>query len=315
MSTFRCLVCDQGRGRRALRAESIHPAELWRCRACGFVQLHPLPDFDECIDSYEDASSFVEETLHIEDEVMQRDRALLEELERLGGSGPLLDVGAGAGTVVSAARNRGWAVSAIELARPSAERLRREYGIEVFERPLEELPAVEGFGVAVFSHSLEHVPSPRDALRAVLGWLRPGGLLHVAVPHWSAVKRRLAGAQMPWIYPGHLSYFTRSALERCVRDAGFEVLRLDSRPFMGRDYRYAVAVLRRFRLEPALARFLALSDGRLDALLADGVTLKCSPWRYRAVLRGVHALLAFSESGLWPKLGWGEELRLSARKI
>lgn len=313
-TSYQCLACSGEDSRSILTKGEL---VLVRCRDCGFVQIDPLPPVSEYEASYEEAEDYGEALLRDEELFVQRDRAVLEELANLGGQGPLLDLGAGAGIILAAAKDRGWSSTGLELCRPNAEKIRQRLGVAVHEQSIERAPLDdESFSVVTMSHSLEHVHNPLHTLEAAHRVLKADGLLHIAVPNWRAVKRFVLGRHIPWIFPGHISYFTRGTLEQLLRRTGFEVVRAQTLPFTCTlDHRFAISVVRRLRLEPPIQRFLKIGQRPLETLLGDHVQLDCPPWRFRMVDRLCRVLLR-----LWPDrascwFGMGEELRVTARKV
>lgn len=312
MSDFRCLICEQSTATLELRRADL---ALHRCRTCGLVQLHPPPAVERCEDEYRDTQSYSDQLLPIEQAVLERDRAALERLLRRGAGGPLLDVGAGAGLLLEAALRLGLEASGLELSRPGAERIRRRLGATVLEVSLEDAPLPEGsLGIVTFSHSLEHLARPLTALRAAHRALRPGGMVHIAVPNYGSAKRFAAGGGTPWIFPGHVSYFTRRTLARALGAAGFEPVEGATRPFLGTDYRFVIALLRRCGLEPGILRFLKIPGQSLDLLLAGEVNLPCHPWKIHALAGFARAVMFLWPEALFCALGLGEELRVTAMR-
>jgi SAM-dependent methyltransferase len=151
--------------------------------------------------------------------------------------GRLLDVGAGRGRFVAAARRAGYESGGIE---PVAERAAAApaYGAIVKVAGIEDA-GVEPGAVDAISlwHVLEHVEDPGAALRTITGWLRPGGAIVIGVPNVASLQARLGGPR--WFHldvPRHRTHFTPAGLDALARAAGLEPLRthhvlLEHNPF------------------------------------------------------------------------------------
>ncbi len=302
---FRCLICSHASGTFVLRKGGL---VLARCNRCRFVQQDPLPEAQEYDSRYEDAGGYSDELLRDKHLFQQRDERVVHALSLLGAQGPLLDVGAGAGILMEAARKLGWEAIGLELAKPSLDRIRMVLRMEAHACAIEHAPFAPGtFGAITFSHSLEHLLDPLLALRSAAGLLRPGGLVHIAVPHWRCVKRLVAGKEIPWIFGEHISYFTRRSLADALDRAGFELLEGRTLPMVcDVDYRFAIIVFERFGLGRLARRFLRLGNRRLDSLLTDNVQVDCSPWRLRLVIRTARAFLK-----AWPEWLFSKVIRIA----
>ncbi len=307
---FVCLLCGGERGRRRLAKGEL---ELFACEDCGFVQIQPLPTAQQLETMYAEDPHYGVELLRDAGAFLERERALFARLAAEGVAGPLLDVGAAAGLALQAAREVGWEVVGLEPSRPNAERIRRELGATVHSEGIDTAPLEPAsFGLVLFSHSLEHLTDPVGALAKARECLRPGGRVHVRVPHWNAAKRRAVGPAVAWIYPHHLGYFTRRTLQEACRRAGLRPLAAATGPMLGRDYPFALALARRLGLEGPGRRFLRLGERPLESLIGDDLRLDCPPWRFRAALALTHGLLGVWPERLFGRLGWGEELSLDA---
>ncbi len=310
--SFACLLCGAGDGRPSTRRADL---TLLSCGRCGFVQQHPVPTEVEIAAMYEEEASYCDDLERGEEMFLERDRRVLAELAARGATGPLLDVGAGAGFLVRAALERGWEAMGIELSRPSREHIRARVAAPLYDVEIQEAPIANGtVGAVTLSHSLEHVRDPVGTLRRVREVLRPGGLVFVAVPNWRAGTRVVLDGQISWVAPCHVSYFDRGSLARAFRAAGLEPLSFETRPFLGVNYALALDFARKLRLEHPAQRFLRLGDRPLELLIGDDIRLPCPSWRFRLVVRAAHTLL-----GLWPeslcvRFGRGQELRGLARR-
>ena len=138
-------------------------------------------------------------------------------------SGALLDVGAGRGRFVAAARAAGWEASGIEPAARAGEGVVRA-DVMSADVSAETLSAVSMW------HVLEHLEDPGAALGRVHGWLRPGGRLVVGVPNLASWQARLGGPR--WFHldpPRHRWHLTADGAASLVRRHGFEVERVEHR--------------------------------------------------------------------------------------
>jgi SAM-dependent methyltransferase len=132
-------------------------------------------------------------------------------------TGPIIDVGAGAGGITERLEGVGRGVIAIEgsvaLTRIAAGR-----GLAAAQGLTERLPVRAGCASAVtLLDVIEHLPDPLPALREAGRALRPGGALVVTVPAhqwlWSDADVAL----------GHVKRYTRPLLREELERAGFVV--------------------------------------------------------------------------------------------
>jgi SAM-dependent methyltransferase len=141
------------------------------------------------------------------------------------GQGRYLDVGCGSGGSLGVARALGWRTAGIEMDAEAAGRARR-FADELHVGDLASAPFGPGrFDVVTALHVLEHLPDPVAALRRMLDWLAPGGLLIVEVPNAAGLGARLFGRAWCGLeLPRHLSQFTPASLAGAVERAGGRVL-------------------------------------------------------------------------------------------
>lgn len=138
--------------------------------------------------------------------------------------GRLLDVGAGRGRFVAAARAAGYDASGLE---PSAGRVQaavREHGVQLSRGGIEEADiAAASLDAVTLWHVLEHVESPDAATAAIASWLRPGGALLIGVPNLASLQARVGGGR--WYHldvPRHRTHFTVPGMLALLRRTGFE---------------------------------------------------------------------------------------------
>jgi SAM-dependent methyltransferase len=151
--------------------------------------------------------------------ILRRTRsALASRLCRILPAGPVLDVGAGDGTLVNAFRRRGReAIGVDPYASGSHPHVR--------DAKFEEVSG--SWSAVIFWHSLEHLRRPVTALRHAANLIVPGGVLVVAVPNAASLQARLFGDR--WLaldLPRHLVHISPPALLSQLEALGFRVERV-----------------------------------------------------------------------------------------
>jgi SAM-dependent methyltransferase len=191
-----------------------------RCARCGVATTSPWPSDEQLAEAYAvwyrpEAGRFS----GMGDAVLRRTRsALANRLHRVLPAGPVLDVGAGDGTLVGAFRRHGReAIGVDPYASVSSPHVRAV-----------EFEDVTGtWSAVIFWHSLEHLRRPVQALRHAAALVVPGGVLVVAVPNAASLQARLFGDR--WLaldLPRHLVHISPPALLTQLEDLGFRVERV-----------------------------------------------------------------------------------------
>lgn len=144
------------------------------------------------------------------------------------GEGRLLDVGCASGKDLEPFIETGWIVTGVEFNPDAASVTQRRYGIQVLAGEFEQVSFGEArFDVLRFSHTLEHLPSPKRALEKAYRLLQPGGLLWIEVPNAASADRWLFGTQwFCWDLPRHLYHFTPRTMTRLLASTGFHPVKM-----------------------------------------------------------------------------------------
>jgi SAM-dependent methyltransferase len=197
------------------------------CRLCGTVFTARLPT---AVESRDYGSYYHERNLEVPVFVRRRLEELVSDFDEDRHLNRWLDVGCGAGTLLEAARGRGWEVIGTEVAERAARALRAK-GFDVKSGELGQLELPEaGFDVVSIVEVIEHVPDLSALLAASRRLLRPGGALYVTTPHGRGISGRLLG--MKWSVvcpPEHLQLFSARGIRAALQRSGFEVRSLRTR--------------------------------------------------------------------------------------
>lgn len=113
-------------------------------------------------------------------------------------------------------------------------RQRLEKNLRFVHSTFEDFEPTETYDSIFLVHTLEHLDHPIDVLKAINGWLSPGGRLFLAVPNANAASRQIA-VKMGLIshnaavteserIHGHRCTYALDTLERDARAAGLQVV-------------------------------------------------------------------------------------------
>jgi SAM-dependent methyltransferase len=189
-----------------------------RCERCGAATTDPWPSERTLEEAYHgwyrpDGGRFAGPG----DALLRRSRgALARRLDRIAPPGPVLDVGAGDGTLLDALRRRGREATGLELVSTRADIRAADIGEIDPDR----------YAAIVFWHSLEHLPRPAAALARAAELLGAGGVLVIAAPNSDSLQARLFKDR--WLaldLPRHLVHLPARALVERLGELGLEPAR------------------------------------------------------------------------------------------
>lgn len=205
----------------------------------------------------------------------------MRRLRGLGRGARILEIGAGDGRFVARLREAGYDARGADPS-PSARARAAARGIELAA----EAQAAEGSQDAVVLwHVLEHLPEPLAALEQARRWLRPKGLLLVAVPNLGSLQAAIGGDR--WFHqdvPRHRTHFTARGLGLLLARAGFAPTRVSHlvveqnalgmwQTLLNRGTRERNVAFRLLKRDPSLRGAEARGDLALTAMLAAPLAL------------------------------------------
>lgn len=230
-----CRLC--GSGACAVIQKSEPPYAVYRCAACDYAFVHPLPEFKQLIGAYDQEDYYAQ---WVTAQAKRREAMWARRAKRvLGGlkPGQLLDIGCGEGSFLHASRLLGWQVQGTEVSAAGCRLAKTQWQLDVFNGVLEHarLPS-NSFDVVTLWHVIEHVPDPMATIKEAARLTRPGGRVIVACPNRHArlfnLAYRIGRFRAPHLFhPSdrelHLSYFTVRSLRRLLESCGLKVARVD----------------------------------------------------------------------------------------
>jgi 2-polyprenyl-3-methyl-5-hydroxy-6-metoxy-1,4-benzoquinol methylase len=128
-----------------------------------------------------------------------------------GQTGSLLDIGAGTGEFLKLAKDNNWNVEGVE-PNEKARGYANEKGI-VLKENIEELKG-EFFDVVTLWHVLEHLPDLENIIPKIEAFVKPGGVLIIAVPNFKSFDAiYYKNYWAAYDVPRHLWHFSKKSMK------------------------------------------------------------------------------------------------------
>lgn len=232
ISSAGCPLCGATSAGRACRVDD---AEVWRCRACGLGQTVPPPVEADGHERFAaDERYFRDAVAQAKDRWWHRFNEAPLELLAAAGIGPgcaLLDVGCNVGYLVASARARGYVARGLDASPVAVAVGREHFGVDLVCARVETAPVARtSQDVVVLNHVLEHLPRPIETLTQIREWLKPSGVVLVALPNFGSPLARFGGPRWAGLVPTqHVWHFSAAALARALASAGLSPLRWRTR--------------------------------------------------------------------------------------
>ena len=144
-----------------------------------------------------------------------------------GNSKSILDIGAGTGDLLAAAKQSGYKIEGVE---PNfhARELALKKGIHLKS----EIDSQDKFRIISMWHVLEHLRNPQEQIKQIKDSLEDKGTVFIAVPNFNSFdakyyKEFWAGYDVP----RHVWHFSRSAIKKLFEDHQMTLVRTKPMPF------------------------------------------------------------------------------------
>jgi len=140
------------------------------------------------------------------------------------GKNTLLDVGAGTGDFLKAARVDGWRIEGVE---PNHEARRKalDKGISLRDR-MEALPGKK-YEIISLWHVLEHLPDLENQILKLVWHMESGGTLIIAVPNFKSYDAKYYKEfWAAYDVPRHLWHFSKTSIENLFSEHGLEIVKI-----------------------------------------------------------------------------------------
>lgn len=301
-----CRICGAHSFHLALEVETWR---LMRCDDCGIVFTSPRYTSEGLASLY--ASEYYERAADYfasqsappsEDHI----RIARQAARYVRASRPTaIDIGTGCGRQVSAFSAIGFRAKGTE-PNDLACTVAQKNGRDVVNVAIEALPSAS-YDCVVALHVLEHVPEPLRFVEHMARIAVPGGIVMIEVPNFASAASRRLGARWRPLYPNtHLFHFTPDTLANVCQRAGLAVLATHRVGGAGLCGGLAHA-------NPNQAS-LSTKKSSSPQTRPGNSKLKRMIWDMRKPILRIPGLRPFLRWVNWEVLGYGEYVRIIARK-
>ena len=136
----------------------------------------------------------------------------------------LLDIGAGTGFFLRAAKKRGWAVTGIEPNLSARNLANSKAPNTVFDSDTLRMLPEKSFDVITLWHVLEHLPNLDADIKTLQKLLKPNGRIVVAVPNFKSFDADyFKGFWAAYDVPRHLWHFSQQSISKVFSEVQMEL--------------------------------------------------------------------------------------------
>lgn len=192
-----------------------------KCRSCHLIYVNPIEKASKIKEGYFQMTSI--DASIIRESRLSATESQVGLIKQYKNGTCLLDIGCGEGFFLFNASKAGYTAKGIELSQDAVAYARREFGLDVEAKPLEEMQLPENyFDVVTVWQVLEHVPFPLMILKEVHRVLNPGGMLVITTPDIGGIPAKIFRRKWWNIRKLHINQFTTKTLTNILKNAGFK---------------------------------------------------------------------------------------------
>ncbi len=247
------------------------------CTSCGLLQTNPRMDTQSCKEFYEQEYRPLyvgkpgPDDQFFNGQILQGERieSFLESNMILDWRGlRVLEVGCGAGGILSHFKSLGATVKGCDLGPEYLEYGREHHVLDLQKGPINGVDHDAPYDLIIYSHVFEHVLDPLAELEEVKKLLAPQGRLFLEVPGIHNIRNNYRCDFLRLLQNAHVFHFTLSSLNHLLRRGGFQLVagteyvqaiyrHAPDEPFSAQsDYAAVMAGLKKYeRLRP-VSRYL-----------------------------------------------------------
>ncbi len=220
------------------RLTSGEDFQIVQCRHCGFLftldapppsmigRYYGTPDYRP----HGLSRGFISMLYRLVRNVMLRWKSrLIHRYQHHGGL--IIDIGAGTGEFLAYMRRCGWQVGGCEQSEVAREYARKQHDLVLDGDVMQAAYASSSADVITAWHAIEHIHDLPELCGRLRHWLKPDGLLVIAVPNANSFDSEYYGEQWAaWDVPRHLWHFSFETMSKLADAQGFRLIACHALP-------------------------------------------------------------------------------------
>lgn len=247
-----CGICNSGKTRplglrRGPKGDDSRGTNIVKCLSCGFIYPNPLPIFDknEIQSNFDRPEEYFPRQNDINiafyDKVLERIEKIIQA------KGKILDVGAGRGEFLYAAKKRNWDTLGTDVSRAFVDFAKKNYSVNIIQGDLKDLNLeAKAFDAATLISVIQYVPDPMSTLKKIHSSLKENGVLYIEVTNEDALVFKAGdffetitkGIKMTTrlspLFPSYQLYgFNKISLTYALETCGFEIYNIEIKGMTG----------------------------------------------------------------------------------
>lgn len=202
---------------------------LGQCPHCDLLSLADIPEAGRRMTEMEEGHYAGARKVLVAGKQVAAERVLTDQFrsyvdlaKKYATGGTWLDIGCGAGLLLTLAAEAGYVGEGIELTADRREAARQVTGMTVHGEPVEDLALPDnGFDVISLINVFSHLISPTGTFRELHRILKPGGVLILATGEMTAGVQK--SHMFNWNLGDHLHFLGDRTMDRYGQKVGFDI--------------------------------------------------------------------------------------------
>lgn len=196
---------------------------LYRCKNCTFTFAFPVPE--NIVDLYEDlVDELYIKSINARFKEMQH--IIKHSLKLKPSTKSVLDVGAGAGTLVKAAMDKNIDAAGVEPSKWLVEQAHKLFGVNLIQGivPNDQLSGKK-FDMVFAIDVIEHLSNPLEFLEYLKMYLNDDGLIVIVTPDINSFAAKILKKKW-WHYRyAHINFFNKKSITKAAEVSGLNVIK------------------------------------------------------------------------------------------